>query len=47
MGQDGFLYFANTLVGDSHPDYICHAHYLGPRTIIQKEPLDLRVAPSA
>ncbi|XP_030330140.1 neural cell adhesion molecule L1 isoform X2 [Strigops habroptila] len=46
MGQDGFLYFANTLVGDSHPDYICHAHYLGPRTIIQKEPLDLRVAPS-
>ncbi|KAF1431535.1 Neuronal-glial cell adhesion molecule, partial [Spheniscus magellanicus] len=46
MGQDGFLYFANALVGDSHPDYICHAHYLGPRTIIQKEPLDLRVAPS-
>ncbi|XP_009468870.1 PREDICTED: translocon-associated protein subunit delta, partial [Nipponia nippon] len=45
MGQDGFLYFANALVGDSHPDYICHAHYLGPRTIIQKEPLDLRVAP--
>ncbi|NXL54947.1 NGCA protein, partial [Podilymbus podiceps] len=46
MGQDGFLYFANALVSDSHPDYICHAHYLGPRTIIQKEPLDLRVAPS-
>ncbi|NXM71111.1 NGCA protein, partial [Serilophus lunatus] len=46
MGQDGFLYFANAQVGDSHPDYICHAHYLGPRTIIQKEPLDLRVAPS-
>ncbi|XP_061299182.1 neural cell adhesion molecule L1 isoform X4 [Pezoporus flaviventris] len=46
MGQDGFLYFANALVRDSHPDYICHAHYLGPRTIIQKEPLDLRVAPS-
>ncbi|XP_039579079.1 neuronal-glial cell adhesion molecule-like, partial [Passer montanus] len=42
MGQDGFLYFANAQVGDSHPDYICHAHYLGPRTIIQKEPLDLR-----
>ncbi|KAM4879998.1 LOW QUALITY PROTEIN: neural cell adhesion molecule L1, partial [Sylvia borin] len=42
MGQDGFLYFANAEVGDSHPDYICHAHYLGPRTIIQKEPLDLR-----
>ncbi|XP_071657307.1 neural cell adhesion molecule L1 isoform X1 [Patagioenas fasciata] len=46
MGQDGFLYFANALAGDSHPDYICHAHYLGPRTIIQKEPLDLRVRPS-
>ncbi|XP_050196672.1 neuronal-glial cell adhesion molecule-like, partial [Myiozetetes cayanensis] len=45
VGQDGFLYFANAQVGDSHPDYICHAHYLGPRTIIQKEPLDLRVAP--
>ncbi|XP_039587556.1 neuronal-glial cell adhesion molecule-like, partial [Passer montanus] len=45
MGQDGFLYFANAQVGDSHPDYICHAHYLGPRTIIQKEPLDLRVSP--
>ncbi|XP_068780304.1 neural cell adhesion molecule L1 isoform X2 [Struthio camelus] len=46
MGQDGYLYFANALTADSHPDYICHAHYLGPRTIIQKEPLDLRVAPS-
>ncbi|XP_059693788.1 neuronal-glial cell adhesion molecule-like, partial [Haemorhous mexicanus] len=46
QGQDGFLYFANAQVGDSHPDYICHAHYLGPRTIIQKEPLDLRVSPS-
>lgn len=47
MGQDGNLYFSNAMVGDSHPDYICHAHFLGPRTIIQKEPLDLRVAPSA
>ncbi|NXE71607.1 NGCA protein, partial [Calcarius ornatus] len=46
MGQDGFLYFAHAQVGDSHPDYICHAHYLGPRTIIQKEPLELRVTPS-
>ena len=46
MGQDGNLYFSNALVGDSRPDYICHAHFLGPRTIIQKEPLDLRVAPS-
>ncbi|NWJ09514.1 NGCA protein, partial [Crypturellus undulatus] len=46
MGLDGYLYFANALPADSHPDYICHAHYLGPRTIIQKEPLELRVAPS-
>ncbi|KAM7134206.1 neuronal-glial cell adhesion molecule-like [Macrochelys suwanniensis] len=46
MGQDGFLYFANVRSSDSHPDYICHAHYLGPRTIIQKEPLELRVRPT-
>ncbi|XP_074872337.1 neural cell adhesion molecule L1 isoform X2 [Carettochelys insculpta] len=46
MGQDGFLYFANVKLTDSHPDYICHAHYLGPRTIIQKEPLELRVKPT-
>ncbi|NXN93082.1 NGCA protein, partial [Rhinopomastus cyanomelas] len=46
QGQDGFLYFAHVVGADSHPDYICHAHYLGPRTIIQKEPLDLRIAPS-
>ncbi|XP_067408532.1 neuronal-glial cell adhesion molecule-like, partial [Emydura macquarii macquarii] len=46
MGQDGYLYFANVLAADSHPDYICHAHYLGPRTIIQKEPLELRVKPT-
>uniref|UniRef100_A0A8C8RSU5 Neural cell adhesion molecule L1 n=1 Tax=Pelusios castaneus TaxID=367368 RepID=A0A8C8RSU5_9SAUR len=46
MGQDGYLYFANVLATDSRPDYICHAHYLGPRTIIQKEPLELRVKPT-
>ena len=34
MGQDGNLYFSNAMVGDSHPDYICHAHFLGPRTLI-------------
>ncbi|CAM5072608.1 unnamed protein product [Natator depressus] len=46
VGQDGYLYFANVRGSDSHPDYICHAHYLGPRTIIQKEPLELRVRPT-
>uniref|UniRef100_G3TPV7 Neural cell adhesion molecule L1 n=1 Tax=Loxodonta africana TaxID=9785 RepID=G3TPV7_LOXAF len=43
MGQDGNLYFANVLTTDNHSDYICHAHFLGARTIIQKEPIDLRV----
>ncbi|XP_060038916.1 neural cell adhesion molecule L1 isoform X2 [Erinaceus europaeus] len=43
MGQNGNLYFANVLTSDNHSDYICHAHFLGTRTIIQKEPIDLRV----
>ncbi|KAM9180626.1 neural cell adhesion molecule L1 isoform 3-T3 [Dugong dugon] len=43
MGQNGNLYFANVLTTDNHSDYICHAHFLGARTIIQKEPIDLRV----
>ncbi|KYO34889.1 neuronal cell adhesion molecule isoform C [Alligator mississippiensis] len=46
MGQDGYLYFAHAVPSDSHPDYICHAHFLSPRTIIQKEPITLRVTPS-
>ncbi|KAF6090734.1 L1 cell adhesion molecule [Phyllostomus discolor] len=43
MGQNGNLYFANVLTSDNHSDYICHAHFPGTRTIIQKEPIDLRV----
>ncbi|XP_045141483.1 neural cell adhesion molecule L1 isoform X2 [Echinops telfairi] len=43
MGQNGNLYFANVRTEDIHSDYICHAHFLGARTIIQKEPIDLRV----
>uniref|UniRef100_A0A8C0W415 Neural cell adhesion molecule L1 n=1 Tax=Castor canadensis TaxID=51338 RepID=A0A8C0W415_CASCN len=43
MGQNGNLYFANVLTSDNHSDYICNAHFLGTRTIIQKEPIDLRV----
>uniref|UniRef100_A0A5F8HDJ6 Neural cell adhesion molecule L1 n=2 Tax=Monodelphis domestica TaxID=13616 RepID=A0A5F8HDJ6_MONDO len=46
MGQNGNLYFANVLTNDSHSDYICHAHFLGARTIMQKEPIDLRVKPT-
>lgn len=46
MGQNGNLYFANVLTSDNHSDYICHAHFLGTRTIIQKEPIDLRVKAS-
>lgn len=46
MGQNGNLYFANVLIKDKHSDYICHAHFLGTRTIIQKEPIDLRVKAS-
>ncbi|KAM5220960.1 neural cell adhesion molecule L1 isoform 2-T2 [Ctenodactylus gundi] len=43
MGQNGNLYFANVLLTDNHSDYICNAHFPGTRTIIQKEPIDLRV----
>lgn len=43
VGQNGNLYFANALTSDNHSDYICHAHFPGTRTIIQKEPIDLRV----
>ncbi|XP_003802590.1 neural cell adhesion molecule L1 isoform X1 [Otolemur garnettii] len=43
MGQNGNLYFANVITSDNHSDYICHAHFPGTRTIIQKEPIDLRV----
>ena len=39
MGQNGNLYFANVLTSDNHSDYICHAHFPGTRTIIQKEPI--------
>jgi neurocan core protein len=46
MGQNGNLYFANVLTSDNHSDYICNAHFLGTRTIIQKEPIDLRVKAS-
>ncbi|XP_008102105.1 neural cell adhesion molecule L1 isoform X3 [Anolis carolinensis] len=43
IGQDGNLYFANVQMTDSRPDYICNAHFQGPRVIIQKEPIELKV----
>lgn len=46
VGQDGNLYFANVQMKDSQPDYICNAHFQGPRLIIQKEPIELKVIPS-
>ncbi|KAL8164403.1 UNVERIFIED_CONTAM: hypothetical protein K2H54_050538, partial [Gekko kuhli] len=46
MGHDGNLYFANVQLSDSHPDYICNSHFVGPRIIIQKEPIELKVKPT-
>uniref|UniRef100_A0A670Y4A0 L1 cell adhesion molecule n=1 Tax=Pseudonaja textilis TaxID=8673 RepID=A0A670Y4A0_PSETE len=46
VGQDGNLYFANVQMKDSQPDYICNAHFQGPRLIIQKEPIELKVIPT-
>ncbi|XP_025021470.1 neural cell adhesion molecule L1 isoform X2 [Python bivittatus] len=46
VGQDGNLYFANVQMKDSRPDYICNAHFQGPRLIIQKEPIELKVIPT-
>ncbi|KAM5146080.1 neural cell adhesion molecule L1 [Mantella aurantiaca] len=46
MGLNGNLYFSNVKVTDHHPDYICHAQFVGARTIIQKEPIELKVKPT-
>lgn len=46
MGLNGKLYFANVVANDSQPDYICHAHFIQARTIIQKEPIKLQVIPT-
>ncbi|XP_015267838.1 PREDICTED: neural cell adhesion molecule L1-like, partial [Gekko japonicus] len=46
LGHDGNLYFANVQLSDSHPDYICNSHFVGPRIIIQKEPIELKVKPT-
>ncbi|XP_040262072.1 neural cell adhesion molecule L1 [Bufo bufo] len=46
MGMNGKLYFSNVKSTDNHPDYICHAQFIGARTIVQKEPIELKVLPS-
>ncbi|XP_018427443.1 PREDICTED: neural cell adhesion molecule L1-like [Nanorana parkeri] len=46
MGMNGNLYFSNVKVTDHHPDYICHAQFVGARTIVQKEPIELKVKPT-
>ncbi|KAG9477908.1 hypothetical protein GDO78_013087 [Eleutherodactylus coqui] len=46
MGINGKLYFANVKLSDHHPDYICHAQFVRARTIVQKEPIELKVIPS-
>ncbi|XP_072422598.1 neural cell adhesion molecule L1-like [Chiloscyllium punctatum] len=46
QGLNGNLYFSNLEVEDSLEDYTCYAQIPGTRTIIQKEPIALQVAPS-
>ncbi|XP_068104310.1 neural cell adhesion molecule L1 isoform X2 [Hyperolius riggenbachi] len=46
MGMNGNLYFSNVKVTDHHPDYICHAQFVKARTIVQKEPIELKVKPT-
>uniref|UniRef100_UPI00398E7664 neural cell adhesion molecule L1-like n=1 Tax=Pristiophorus japonicus TaxID=55135 RepID=UPI00398E7664 len=46
QGLNGNLYFSNLLVTDSLEDYTCYAQIPGTRTIIQKEPIALKVRPS-
>ncbi|XP_067832236.1 neural cell adhesion molecule L1.2 isoform X2 [Heptranchias perlo] len=46
QGLNGNLYFSNLLVEDSLEDYTCYAQIPGTRTIIQKEPIELRVKTS-
>lgn len=46
QGLDGNLYFSNLLEDDSLEDYSCYAQLPGTRTIIQKEPISLKVTTS-
>ncbi|XP_053330207.1 neural cell adhesion molecule L1 isoform X2 [Spea bombifrons] len=46
MSTNGDLYFSNVKITDEHPDYICHAQIPGTRTILQKEPIALKITPT-
>ncbi|XP_018087317.1 L1 cell adhesion molecule S homeolog isoform X3 [Xenopus laevis] len=46
MGVNGNLYFSNVQKQDEHPDYICHAQFVGARTIVQKEAISIKVRPT-
>ncbi|XP_032872502.1 neural cell adhesion molecule L1-like, partial [Amblyraja radiata] len=46
QGLDGNLYFSNLLEEDSLEDYTCYAQLPETRTIIQKEPISLKVTTS-
>ncbi|KAM4020334.1 neural cell adhesion molecule L1 isoform 2-T2 [Anomaloglossus baeobatrachus] len=46
MGMNGNLYFSNVKATDQHPDYMCHVQFVGARTIMQKEPIELKVSSS-
>ncbi|XP_069039494.1 neural cell adhesion molecule L1.2 isoform X2 [Lepisosteus oculatus] len=43
QGRDGNLYFSHVTQKDSRDDYICHAQFISARTILQKEPIKLKV----
>ncbi|XP_058877699.1 neural cell adhesion molecule L1-like isoform X1 [Acipenser ruthenus] len=46
QGRNGNLYFSNVEKSDTKNDYMCHARFIGARTIVQKEPIELRVRDS-
>ncbi|XP_039631584.1 neural cell adhesion molecule L1.2 isoform X2 [Polypterus senegalus] len=46
QSRDGNLYFSNVVESDSRDDYICHAQFIGARTIVQKEAIQLKVNPT-
>ncbi|XP_069604531.1 neural cell adhesion molecule L1 isoform X1 [Ranitomeya imitator] len=46
MGMNGNLYISNVKETDQHPDYMCHVQFVGTRTIMQKEPIELKVSRS-
>lgn len=43
MGTDGDLFFSYALPKDSHEDYCCYAAFTKIRTIVQKNPMIVKV----